>query len=122
MDQITPKNCSKCGAAFGCGVSSTSGCWCADLPHLELAGGLAGAPSAASDLDCICPKCLSEAIGQAAENENKASYSLGPQAPIPAPLIENEDFYLEGPTMVFNARFLLRRGYCCESGCRHCPY
>jgi hypothetical protein len=24
--------------------------------------------------------------------------------------------------MVFTARFLLRRGFCCESGCRHCPY
>jgi hypothetical protein len=23
---------------------------------------------------------------------------------------------------VFTARFLERRGYCCESGCRHCPY
>jgi hypothetical protein len=24
--------------------------------------------------------------------------------------------------MVFTAAFLLRRGYCCQSGCRHCPY
>ncbi|HUC31799.1 MAG TPA: DUF5522 domain-containing protein [Ilumatobacteraceae bacterium] len=23
---------------------------------------------------------------------------------------------------VFTARFLSERGYCCESGCRHCPY
>jgi hypothetical protein len=23
---------------------------------------------------------------------------------------------------VFTAKFLLRRGYCCGSGCRHCPY
>ena len=23
---------------------------------------------------------------------------------------------------VFTARFLAERGYCCESGCRHCPY
>ncbi|HSL72830.1 MAG TPA: DUF5522 domain-containing protein [Ilumatobacteraceae bacterium] len=23
---------------------------------------------------------------------------------------------------VFTAEFLVRRGYCCESGCRHCPY
>ncbi len=23
---------------------------------------------------------------------------------------------------VFTAVFLARRGYCCESGCRHCPY
>jgi hypothetical protein len=23
---------------------------------------------------------------------------------------------------VFTAEFLARRGYCCGSGCRHCPY
>jgi len=38
------------------------------------------------------------------------------------PLIEGEDFYWEDGKMVFTAAFLLKRGYCCESGCRHCPY
>jgi hypothetical protein len=38
------------------------------------------------------------------------------------PLVEGEDFYLEGPYMVFTEKFLRERGYCCESGCRHCPY
>ena len=37
-------------------------------------------------------------------------------------LIEGEDFYFEGPYMVFTEKFLRERGYCCESGCRHCPY
>jgi iron complex transport system substrate-binding protein len=37
-------------------------------------------------------------------------------------LRESVDYYWEGPAMVFTAGFLLRRGYCCESGCRHCPY
>lgn len=32
------------------------------------------------------------------------------------------DFYLEGPYMVFTAHYHLRRGYCCNSDCRHCPY
>ena len=32
------------------------------------------------------------------------------------------DFYFEGPYMVFTAAFHLRRGYCCNSDCRHCPY
>ena len=43
-------------------------------------------------------------------------------AKAPASLIEGEDYYLEGSMMVFTERFLLRRGFCCESGCRHCPY
>ncbi len=37
-------------------------------------------------------------------------------------LIEGEDFYYEGPYMVFTEKFLRERGTCCESGCRHCPY
>lgn len=38
------------------------------------------------------------------------------------PLVEGEDFYVENGLYVFTAQFLLRRGYCCRSGCRHCPY
>ncbi|HST51933.1 MAG TPA: DUF5522 domain-containing protein [Pyrinomonadaceae bacterium] len=38
------------------------------------------------------------------------------------PLVEGEDFYRDGAYVVFTARFHLKRGYCCESGCRHCPY
>ena len=37
-------------------------------------------------------------------------------------LVEGEDFYVENGLMVLTARFLLERGYCCENGCRHCPY
>lgn len=33
-----------------------------------------------------------------------------------------EDYYLEGPNMVFTAAYHLKRGACCGSGCRHCPY
>ena len=37
-------------------------------------------------------------------------------------LVEGEDFYYEGPYVVFTEKYLRERGYCCESGCRHCPY
>jgi hypothetical protein len=37
-------------------------------------------------------------------------------------LIGGEDYYVENGLMVLTARYLLRRGYCCEQGCRHCPY
>jgi len=37
-------------------------------------------------------------------------------------LIEGKDYYLENGKYVFTAHYLLKRGYCCESGCRHCPY
>jgi hypothetical protein len=33
-----------------------------------------------------------------------------------------EDYYYDGPYLVFTARYHLKRGTCCNSGCRHCPY
>jgi len=37
--------------------------------------------------------------------------------------IEEGDYYLtpEG-YRCFTEQYHLKRGYCCESGCRHCPY
>lgn len=32
------------------------------------------------------------------------------------------DYYMEEGRLVFTAAYHLRRGYCCGSGCRHCPY
>jgi hypothetical protein len=37
-------------------------------------------------------------------------------------LVEDEDYYLDHGLMVLTAGYHLRRGYCCEQGCRHCPY
>ena len=37
-------------------------------------------------------------------------------------LTEGRDYYTENGVMVFTASYLQRRGYCCGSGCRHCPY
>ncbi len=33
-----------------------------------------------------------------------------------------EDFYFDGPYLVFTAAYHLKRGFCCNSDCRHCPY
>jgi hypothetical protein len=33
-----------------------------------------------------------------------------------------KDYYIENGLYVFTAAFLKKRGYCCTSGCRHCPY
>jgi len=40
----------------------------------------------------------------------------------PAPALAPEDYYFENGLMVFTAAYHLKRGYCCGSGCRHCPY
>lgn len=37
-------------------------------------------------------------------------------------LSQESDYYIENGAWVFTASYLKRRGYCCGSGCRHCPY
>jgi hypothetical protein len=34
----------------------------------------------------------------------------------------NELYYWENGLMVFTEAYHLQRGYCCQSGCRHCPW
>jgi iron complex transport system substrate-binding protein len=36
--------------------------------------------------------------------------------------VAGRDYYSDAGTVVFNESYLQRRGYCCGSGCRHCPY
>jgi hypothetical protein len=36
---------------------------------------------------------------------------------------DKEDFYLsEEGFIVFTEAYHLKRGYCCQSGCKHCPW
>jgi Family of unknown function (DUF5522) len=49
--------------------------------------------------------------------------SLEEDAPLRNELIENEDFYYnEQGYKVFTEKYHLKRGYCCQNGCKHCPY
>jgi len=38
--------------------------------------------------------------------------------------VEPEDWYEDPETglVVWTRRFLVARGFCCNGGCRHCPY
>lgn len=47
--------------------------------------------------------------------------------PTPSPtttpmLVEGIDYTIEAGRWVFTAAFHLKRGHCCGSGCRHCPF
>jgi hypothetical protein len=36
---------------------------------------------------------------------------------------EEDDYYLnDSGFIVFTAKYLLERGYCCGNGCKNCPY
>jgi hypothetical protein len=37
-------------------------------------------------------------------------------------LVEGVDYTMENGKLVFTAHYHLKRGYCCNSKCRHCPY
>jgi hypothetical protein len=113
MNTSEQKSCPRCGQTFGCGVNSLEkDCWCASLP-----GALARPES---NVDCFCPKCLSKMIDQQIFANNPPTNSTTSETA--GELFEGADYYWEGQTMVFTASYHLRRGYCCESGCRHCPF
>ena len=44
-----------------------------------------------------------------------------PDSP-PGPELASEDYYLQDGLLVFTESFHRKRGTCCGSGCRHCPY
>ena len=114
MDLSTEKICTRCRAVFTCGAAQADeNCWCERLPHVPLI--------ADEQADCFCPQCLSEAIVKLNAPESGPTEVLNQQASWPL-LREGQDYYLEGGVMVFTAAYHLSRGYCCDSGCRHCPY
>ena len=45
-----------------------------------------------------------------------------PAQPALMPLLSEDDYYMEGANLVFTAAYHLKRGSCCGSHCRHCPY
>jgi hypothetical protein len=78
------------------------------------------------DQDCLCPKCLRQAIQGLSGTFTSTAKSVQPlrQAVLNPQysLLEEQDYYLEAEMIIFTARYHLRRGYCCENRCRHCPY
>lgn len=40
----------------------------------------------------------------------------------PQPLQPGDFYYTPEGYLVFTAQYHRRRGYCCQSGCRHCPW
>ena len=69
-----------------------------------------------SAFEALCANCAEEIEIQIA----KAN-----EYPIPeyqGKLIEGIHYYMEGQLLVMTESYLLARGFCCTSGCRHCPY
>ena len=113
MPTATEKTCSHCAAIFACGSDyPDEQCWCEALPHVSLI--------ADKSADCFCPECLAKAITEVTMARKESTETTGRDS-VPE-LTEGEDYYVEGDAVVFTAGYHLRRGYCCENDCRHCPY
>jgi hypothetical protein len=54
------------------------------------------------------------------KNDNNNSNKSKPVKPLP---LEDGDFYYnESGFLVFTEKYHLKRGFCCGSKCKHCPY
>jgi hypothetical protein len=56
------------------------------------------------------------------QTDDDVQHSAQPPAQGEVRELAPEDFYYEGPYLVFTEAYHLKRGYCCNSSCRHCPY
>ena len=119
---MTSSECSACGAAFECGNErGEAHCWCAELPRILPLDG---------DAPCLCPVCLKSRVRERiAAFVRTVTPATAPAAAARArryategEAIEGLDYEMERGLLVFSAWYLLKRGSCCESGCRHCPY
>lgn len=111
------KTCSKCNALFSCGSFSDGDCWCISLPNII----------EVSNQDCLCKTCLvkkiNSQIDQYIADANSGKQRIQDLSKYQtSQLIEGIDFYIESGMYVFTKWYHLKRGYCCTSGCRHCPY
>ena len=101
-------------------------CWCErmDLPEALLAQ----VPAEQRRLACICRSCVQKAQAErdaeAVRLRPRASGDLPAAAPAGSSRAVDEDFYVDPVSgyRVFTEAYHLRRGRCCESGCRHCPF
>lgn len=110
--------CPKCSKPFQCQPEAVERCWCYARPYV---------PMLAEEGRCRCPDCF-KAAAQRAIKQFVEAYKAGerpntaPQYRKPGEAEEGIDYYIEGGLLVMTAWHHLKRGYCCGSGCRHCPY
>ena len=133
-DQNIREKCSVCDAEFSCGASTENNCWCFSYPFIMPVN------KAAS---CLCQSCLNKTIAEQlnefldnASFDEKLEMALkyqtarglhskrdaSAQISGQSELIENIDYTIENGNYVFSAWYHLKRGSCCDNGCRNCPY
>ena len=112
MHKHEEKYCPKCNQIFVCKVGDVSNCQCnnvklsaATLSFLEK-----------TNFDCLCAGCMQQINEQVAQMQR---YIFPTQKDMFTPELH---YYIENGNWVFTEMYHMLRGYCCESGCRHCVY
>ena len=109
--ECNPERCPLCGEPNNCQLCTMDAykgsCWCTQVKIPDEL--LAQVPPEARKRACICQRCIAGFWRAYAENR-------------PEPVQAGDFYFNEKGLVVFNAEYHLRRGYCCGSGCRHCPY
>jgi Family of unknown function (DUF5522) len=110
--------CKSCNTSFNCDVNGS--CWCMQFPKILTAD---------NNESCLCEPCLikklylsSNEIVTQIQDGDEALFEKIKAMPKADKLIEGLDYYTENGFFVFTAWHHLRKGYCCNNGCRHCPY
>ena len=118
--QVKQKKCSACGVVFSCTNTENDGsCWCDHFPPIFQPD---------PEVDCLCADCLKKAtikkISEYTESlsPEEALNSKAKDSPKTTKQIEGIDFYLENGCHIATTWHHLKRGYCCNNDCRHCPY
>lgn len=112
MNKHEEKKCPKCGGDFICKAGDIHKCQCKEVLISEETHKFLSS----TYFDCLCKNCLQE-INQ------KLNLLRGYQFPTQKEmLIEGLHFYKEDGKWVFTEVYHMLRGYCCNSGCRHCAY
>jgi hypothetical protein len=106
------KICARCKKEFRCDAENVAACACSAVSlSNETKSFLAN-----TYYDCLCNDCLMEL------NQLVAKEKIYPYPGRGGDLIEGIHYYKEGEYRVFTEFYLISRGNCCRSGCRHCPY
>jgi hypothetical protein len=121
------EQCPLCGDSNQCRVARgelyKGPCWCHEItvPQHILT------QLAAERLEpaCLCRPCLESVAKISSELDDTDAILVEIQKAILSRRAQPDerDFYLdETGNIVFTATYHLKRGNCCENGCRHCPY
>ncbi len=106
------KICPRCKKEFVCQSDDIAACACSTIRLLNETKSFL----AQTFYGCLCNECLSHFDNLAAKEKEFPFPGRG------GDLIDGLPYYKEEAYRVFTEFYLLSRGHCCRSGCRHCPY